>query len=135
MWRNTAVAVSVVSVKLGPRSCRRVLGAESIVATNLDHPNVVATYVYDSVEQPPDVNNDGASSSGFKGNSGSRAFAIQVRLFLGQFSGILFLRRHFHAVLGSPIDQHETTWNTLRLHIVLASRLLSWRIFVIHNAS
>lgn len=77
IWRGTAVAVSVVSVKLGPRSCRRVLGAESIVATNLDHPNVVATYVYDSVEQPPEMPIDGRPPSSGKG-SGSRAFAIQV---------------------------------------------------------
>lgn len=72
------MAVSVVSVRLGPRACRRVLGAESIVATNLDHPNVVATYVYDSVEQAPEVTADGGPPSSGKG-SGSRAFAIQVR--------------------------------------------------------
>jgi hypothetical protein len=77
IWRGTHVAVSVVSVKLGPRSCRRVLGAESIVATNLDHPNVVTTYVYDSVERPPDMMEGGPPSSGR--GSGSRAFAIQVR--------------------------------------------------------
>lgn len=71
LWRGTSVAVSVVSMRLGPRSCQRVLGTERIVAVNLDHPNVVTTYVYDSVE-PAD-----AGASGAAGRGSTRAYAVQ----------------------------------------------------------
>lgn len=71
LWRGTSVAVSVVSLRLGPRSSQRVLGTERIVAVNLDHPNIVTTYVYDSVE-PTDA---GAGGPGGRGST--RAYAVQ----------------------------------------------------------
>lgn len=75
LWRGTSVAVSVVSMRLGPRSCQRVLGTERIVAVNLDHPNIVTTYVYDSVE-PADVGGGGGGGGG-GGRSSTRAYAVQ----------------------------------------------------------
>lgn len=59
-------------MRLGPRSCQRVLGTERIVAVNLDHPNVVTTYIYDSVEPA-----DSGGGSGGSGRGSTRAYAVQ----------------------------------------------------------